>query len=216
VIVTTTTKIWPPSDMPIVLAHNSERMASEARRALESGGPVAVGREISSEGKLIGLSIREVCTLRDAVCPDVLLCEADGAAGRPLKVHGPGEPVIPVDSTMVLVIAGVDALGKLPGPDVIHRFSQYSERYGPSMDIPISPVRMAEILVQAAGYVPEHVDVVFVLNKADEDRAAERARAVVSALQSRLPEAHAAITSSTGRPATPGLRGGGVVKDGTE
>jgi len=42
---------------------------------------------------------------------DYFLVEADGAAGRPVKVPAPHEPVIPLSTTDLIGVIGIDALG---------------------------------------------------------------------------------------------------------
>ena len=43
---------------------------------------------------------------------DYVLVEADGSRQLPLKAHAPHEPVIPPEANTVLVLIGVDGLGK--------------------------------------------------------------------------------------------------------
>jgi probable selenium-dependent hydroxylase accessory protein YqeC len=50
-----------------------------------------------------------------------MLVEADGARQRPVKMPGPGEPVVPDDSNLVVTVVGLDALGREIGPDSVHR-----------------------------------------------------------------------------------------------
>lgn len=87
VCITTTTHMFPHPDLP-------------------SGNVVQEG-EILPDGKLtLGPSI-EKCRSQY----DLVLVEGDGAHGRPLKVPGVGEPVIPPESDGVICVAGMSALG---------------------------------------------------------------------------------------------------------
>ena len=54
------------------------------------------------EGKLSGLSFAEVA----AIGADLVVVEADGSAGRPLKFPQPHEPVIPPCTTIVVPVVG--------------------------------------------------------------------------------------------------------------
>ena len=51
---------------------------------------------------------------------DYVLVEADGSRQLPLKAHAPHEPVIPDEAKTVLVVIGIDGLGK-PIRDAAHR-----------------------------------------------------------------------------------------------
>lgn len=58
---------------------------------------------------------------------DYIVVEADGARGRPLKAPGPHEPVVPVSSTVVVIVLGIDAVGGRLD-DVVHR-AAVAERF---------------------------------------------------------------------------------------
>jgi probable selenium-dependent hydroxylase accessory protein YqeC len=101
-IITTTTKIYAKEPYVLMDAY----VPRESRGAT---GPVRVGKAVE-EGKLTGISEEEVVRLgADA---DMVLIEADGAKGRPLKCPALYEPVIPACSDMIVVVAGLDALGE--------------------------------------------------------------------------------------------------------
>jgi probable selenium-dependent hydroxylase accessory protein YqeC len=195
VVVTTTTKIWPPAGMPLVLEHRSENIVDACRSILSSGPCVAVGRGLTDRDKVAGLDPRTVCRLVESKVANVVLCEADGAAGRPLKVHDTHEPVVPACSTSVAVVGGLDSLGRMPGPNVIHRFQQYENMMQWDPSLPISPAMCADLLVLAAERLQNSVPVVYVLNKAD-DASLRRAGAEVAAeIDARVANPRVVITS---------------------
>lgn len=66
-----------------------------------------VGKTVE-DGKLTGLEEREVWELSQHY--DLVLIEADGSKGKPLKYPAEYEPVIPPFSDLVLVVAGLDAI----------------------------------------------------------------------------------------------------------
>jgi len=101
VVMTTTTRIWA-----------KEPYVTFDAPGLKKGGKsrrfVRIGKSVD-QGKLTGLSDGEVAALvRDY---DLVLVEADGAKGRPLKYPAAHEPVIPPCSGLIVVVAGLDALG---------------------------------------------------------------------------------------------------------
>ena len=111
VLITTTTKIYAKG--PYILMENY-RPGS----ARERGLPLWVGKTVEGR-KLTGLSEEEV--LRLGVEADLVLIEADGAKRMPLKAPAPYEPVIPACSDVVVVVAGLDALGARISEKVFRR-----------------------------------------------------------------------------------------------
>jgi probable selenium-dependent hydroxylase accessory protein YqeC len=98
VALTTTTKIWA-----------REPYATIDRAGWQGSSEclVRVGKTLEA-GKLTGLDTDELASLGKDF--DLVLIEADGAKGRPLKYPAAFEPVIPALSERVLVLAGLDAL----------------------------------------------------------------------------------------------------------
>ena len=66
-----------------------------------------IGRSVE-EGKLTGLSFEDLERLGEMY--DVVLIEADGAKGLPLKFPASHEPVIPPFSDAIFVVSGLDGL----------------------------------------------------------------------------------------------------------
>lgn len=103
VAVTTTTKIWARE--PYILFDD----LVEGVRPREDDYPefLRVGKSVE-EGKLTALEAKEIWQLSQQY--NLVLIEADGAKGRPLKYPAEYEPVIPPFSDTVIVVAGIDAL----------------------------------------------------------------------------------------------------------
>jgi probable selenium-dependent hydroxylase accessory protein YqeC len=195
VIVTTTTKIWPPVGMPLVVKVAGQDLADQVRRKLLHAPSVAVGGDVNAIGKLVGLEPRDVCDLTESGVADVVLCEADGAAGRSLKVHGPHEPVIPACAVSVAVVAGLDAMGQLPGSEVIHRFERFIESYETDRAQPIDASLLSRVLMLAVKKIDPTTPVVFVLNKADDADARQEARRVAGELAKEIDQPIVIATS---------------------
>jgi len=100
VAITTTTKIWAKE--PYVLWADLDK--AQARPDF-----VRVGKAVV-EGKLTALQPEEVAGLGSTY--DLVLIEADGSKGKPLKYAAEHEPVIPSFSDRVIVVAGLDALSR--------------------------------------------------------------------------------------------------------
>lgn len=125
VVVTTTTHIKRPQSYPV--AGNKEeliRMLAAGRgaaagadapgnkltRAQEAAGRIVAAGADAPENKLTQAEEMTVEDYRDAA--DIVLVEADGAKHLPCKVPADHEPVIPKETTVVLGVMGLDALGK--------------------------------------------------------------------------------------------------------
>lgn len=100
VLIATTTKIWARE--PYATLDNM------AGREPGPGQVLRVGKT-AENGKLTGLAPGEA--QRAGKDYDLVLIEADGAKGMPLKYPSPFEPVVPDYSDLTVVVAGLDALG---------------------------------------------------------------------------------------------------------
>lgn len=113
-VFTTTTRIWPP-DMPTVFAGEE----------LPGVWPCCVAGDLQDDGKLSGLrpgAVAELLAQPDRRAgADLVVVEADGSGGRPLKFPLAHEPVIPACTTVVLPVAGAVVVGKPFTPDWVHR-----------------------------------------------------------------------------------------------
>ncbi len=194
VITTTTTKIWPPPHLSLLLANTVDDVF--ALQFPRSGAAIVVGKRIGPEGKLYGLAAETVDVLAVRNDRHVILCEADGAAGRPLKAHGPFEPIIPLTSSLVLVVAGLDAVGRRLDETVAHRLEPFTRITGLKAGDVIGPPHVAAAIQAAANHSPAGADFVYVLNKADTTAGLVAAEQVHRRLTISQPEAATLVTSA--------------------
>lgn len=61
---------------------------------------------------------------------DILLIEADGSAGRPVKVWRDDEPVIVPETTMTIGVCAPECIGLPVSEHTVHRLGLYRARYG--------------------------------------------------------------------------------------
>lgn len=110
VLVTTTTHMFAEADT--LLTDD----ASAILAVLQKNGYAMAG---IPEGPKIKALSKETF---DAVCDhaDVVLVEADGSRHMPLKFPSASEPVIPEGTDRILVVCGLNAIGRRAG-DVCHR-----------------------------------------------------------------------------------------------
>lgn len=82
------------------------------------------------DGKAMGVQPTLIAHLIDAVDSDVILIEADGSRRFPLKAPFPHEPVIPPETSLVIPIASMSALGQPLDDDHVYNAHAMIERYG--------------------------------------------------------------------------------------
>jgi probable selenium-dependent hydroxylase accessory protein YqeC len=186
VALTTTTKIWPPPGTPLVIATTPAAAAPAVRDVLTSAGTAVVAGVRTPEGKLVGIEPDTLCRLRPLLPGVVLLCEADGAAGKPLKAHASHEPVVPRCTTHVVIVAGLDAIGS-PVARSVHRPEVFCRALGIDLSTPISPFHLSAAIRAAARYAPSDARVAVVLNKAETDERLSWARRVREELAAAYP-----------------------------
>lgn len=96
--------------------------------------------------KAVGISGRMVSRLVDEMNADVLLVEADGSRRLPLKAPYEHEPVLPVDSTLVVPVAGLEVLGQPLNEDFVYNPQGIIERYGFPYGGIIQPAWIAQVV----------------------------------------------------------------------
>lgn len=152
--------------------------AEAARRAASGERLLLVGPERPDDlarHKFSGPPPGWFPALRQAAGPETtILVEADGSAGRPLKLHRAGEPVPPPPPVFVAAVLGLSAL-RLPWPEAVHRpedLHNYLEP--PPRYAPLTPGQVAAVIRSAWDRL--RPDVIF-LNQADALEGPERALA---------------------------------------
>lgn len=104
VLVATTTHMAMPARLGVFTSEAGDVKAMLDRESVAVAGRAATNGKIAFAGR----------ALYEAVCPmaDLVLVEADGSKGLPLKVPGPGEPVVPDLADMILCVSGLSAMGQ--------------------------------------------------------------------------------------------------------
>lgn len=180
-ITTTTTRIFA-GQIALAPAHVPAADATRERvsAALAAHGQVLViGPTNAGTGKADGVSLELFRRLR-AWCPEAcILNEADGSRMRPFKAPAEHEPVIPVETTLVVPVVGADVFGQTLDADHIHRPELVSALSGAPPGAPITPEIVARVLAHPEGGrkgVPAGARVVVLINKVESlpDRAPAR------------------------------------------
>lgn len=129
VLATTTTRIGADqlSLMPQSLPYPVD--SGEVSKALGAYRFVFLHGDMR-QGKVYGPPPEWISHLLDSVDSDVLLVEADGARGLPLKAPLPHEPVIPAGTSLVVLVASLSVLGQPLDEDHVYNAQAMIDRYG--------------------------------------------------------------------------------------
>ncbi len=125
-----------------------------------------------------------------------LLIEADGARGKPIKAPADHEPVIPDFVDMVVVVAGLSALGKPVCGEHIHRIEHFEKISATHVSEPITPEMLVKVLAHPTGGlkgIPDHARRIALLNQADTIELQSAAGAIARQL---LPSYHSVVIAA--------------------
>ena len=136
VLLCTTTKIFPFSDLPCAMTEEELDSLRLEQRLMCAGTPVP------GTGKL---TTPPAAMAELAAWFDYVLVEADGSAQRPFKAHAPHEPVIPAEATQVICVVGASGFGK-PIREAAHRPELYACLAGISVEDTVTPKTEAAVL----------------------------------------------------------------------
>jgi probable selenium-dependent hydroxylase accessory protein YqeC len=173
VVTTTTTKILEPSseETPCLLVHsNEEKLRQLALQHLDHYRHITLARERIESKKLKGISLGLVSLLWKAREIDMVIIEADGAAGRPAKAPREWEPVIPADTTLVVGLLGVDSVGRELNEENLFQAERISKLTGIRMGEKMTCEGMAILMLHPQGIfkgTPHSSRRVAIINKVD-------------------------------------------------
>ncbi|MBI5237099.1 MAG: putative selenium-dependent hydroxylase accessory protein YqeC, partial [Deltaproteobacteria bacterium] len=152
----------------------------ELHRALEKSKHVLFTGEIDHvEEKVRGVSLKDFGSLRDF--RSLVLIEADGSKQLPFKAPAEHEPVIPDFATQVVVVVGVDALGKPLTNEYVHRPEIVARLAQTRVGTIINSEIIAKVLTHPDGgfkNVPPSARVSVLINKVESDEQLKAAREI--------------------------------------
>jgi probable selenium-dependent hydroxylase accessory protein YqeC len=100
----------------------------------------------------------------------IVLVEADGSRGLPIKAPGPSEPVMPPGADIVIGVIGLDSLGAPIDEEHVFRPEILAERVGLAAGSPIDAAAAGRLAAHPQGLfrgAPEGARKFVVLNKFD-------------------------------------------------
>ena len=154
VVTATTTKILEPSseETPCLFVHSDEEKLKQlALQHIDQFRHITLARERLESRKLKGISPELVRLLCNSPEIDMIIIEADGAAGRPVKAPREWEPVIPSHTTLVIGLLGVDGVGKELNEENLFQAERISQLTGIPMGGKMTCEGMAVLMVHPQG-----------------------------------------------------------------
>ncbi len=158
-------------------------------------------------GNVYGPSPEWTRRMLDRLDSDILLVEADDARGLPFKAPFPDEPHIPPETSLVVSVASLSALGKPLDDEHVYNSAAMIDRYGFVENSPVKSPWLAQVLRdEELGLrgVPTSARVVVFLNQTPE-RGYVRGRARMIARLSLQNERINAVALGSVRGAEPVL-----------
>ncbi len=173
VITSTTTKIFKPSpeETPFLLTREGAGdIIKSIPDVIHRYGHFTLVESPLPERKLKGINrelIDELASLNEV---DHIIVEADGASRLPLKAPDENEPVIPSETSLVVVVVGIDSVGVELSKDHVFRPHIVSELTGLPLSGTVTAEAIAELIVHPRGMAqgaPSHSAIIPFLNKVD-------------------------------------------------
>ncbi|MFK7897335.1 MAG: selenium cofactor biosynthesis protein YqeC [Myxococcota bacterium] len=210
-LLTTTTRIFAAQTSRA--ARSCSYGSTECQVALRAGagGLLVIGEIEGEKAKGVGREVPGLFLAAPGV--DSVVVEADGSRMLPAKAPADHEPVLPDETTLLLVVAGIDALAG-PIEETCHRPGRVSALVGLGRAEALGPADLSRLLCHPEGGLkglPESSRAALLINKVETAQEWTAARIVAGeALQcagvdrvvlgALEPEAPSGATGSLGRP----------------
>jgi probable selenium-dependent hydroxylase accessory protein YqeC len=183
VVTTTTTKILEPTSeetSSLFIDPDEEKIKDFVWRHIDQYRHITVAQERLGSGKLKGISpnlVNELWTSRI----DTIIIEADGGAGRPVKAPREWEPIIPLSTTLVVAILGVDGIEMELNEENVFQPERVSKITGIPIGERLTDEAMAILMTHPEGIfkgAPSSSRVVVLLNKVDIPDGVAKAKGI--------------------------------------
>jgi len=204
-ILTTTTKMFTWQLAPFVKkgrlieGHNEEIIQESIKKYFSLKNKAArlavIGEKIEDNGeeKVSGPPPDWLDKWWEDKLADYFLIEADGAAGRPVKAPAPHEPVIPLSTTDLIGVIGIDALGLSLQEENVFRSEIFSRLTGLNLGEKVGIEALAFLICHPEGLFKgappgcrRHLFINKAENAEDQKRAEELAFQVLKICHRRI------------------------------
>ncbi|MHB1391589.1 MAG: selenium cofactor biosynthesis protein YqeC [Clostridia bacterium] len=185
ILATTTTAIYYPEQSQYDEMIISEEESLELFDNISNCGITILGRTISSEGKLFGVSPKFLDAIFLEGIFDYILVEGDGSRGKPVKAPAEYEPVIPSLTAKLIGLIGLDCVGKEVCMDNVHRPEFFCSLLDCSEGDIIDAELVQRLILHKYGLfkaAPANAQKYLVLNKAEVEKERIAAADIVQKL----------------------------------
>ena len=186
VLLTTTTKIWEPAPSPSFALFLSEKFSEMKRWVvdnLQKYSYLVIAQKKLTDGKLQGIVPQWVEELDSLPGVSFVLVEGDGAAGRSLKAPREGEPVVPLNTSLLIPVVGIDALGCPLEEKHVFRSEIAARVLNMALGSTVTEAMIARLIEEIIKVRPPNAQVMPFINKVDLPGGLEKARKLASHLQ---------------------------------
>jgi probable selenium-dependent hydroxylase accessory protein YqeC len=174
VLTTTTTKIFMPQPYQspdTVVENDYDKLLKKVRSNLNKFSHFSAGSKYDKgSNKLKGFTPAIIHKLWMEKLFDWIIVEADGARQKPIKASNQYEPVVPKKTTHLILVAGLDAVGKILDDKYVHRPKIFSDNTGLAMGKILTEQAIAKAIAieieKSRQLCQSKLNIVF-LNKAD-------------------------------------------------
>lgn len=196
----------PPRWTGVEVHVGEEDALLERAQALAGAGRHAFLRPSEKPGRYGGLQPETVDRLHVQGRFDLTLVKADGARMRGLKCPKPGEPVLPPQTALVLMVLSARVIGQPLDPEFVHRPERVAQVLGIEPGRIITPEHLAVILTAADGLQAgtEGRAILPVINQVDDAERLELATQAARIALARSDRFDRVVLSCLQRPATSG------------
>jgi molybdenum cofactor cytidylyltransferase len=154
-----------------LIAQDEDALLAHLPQTLQQHGHVLIVGGIDvAQNKAYGIEPTLVERIVALPSVDAVIIEADGARMKPFKAPAQHEPVIPSCTTLVVPMAGIEAVGRPLDAASVHRPERIAALAGGALGDPITPEMVATVLAHPEGGrrgVPPSARVVPLLNKVE-------------------------------------------------
>jgi probable selenium-dependent hydroxylase accessory protein YqeC len=182
VLVSTTTKIFPPKMKDIVLCETLLQCEKHEPRT----GIQCMGLMNSASGKLEALPEAFLAALLPRY--DIAFLEADGSRGLPCKGWLANEPVVPDYCTHTVGVITMGALGKLAGETTVHRLPEFFALTGVGEGQTITAAALEAMICAPKGMFKNSAGKRYVIvNQVEDDATAAVVLAFLQTIKEKYP-----------------------------
>ncbi|MFC2008301.1 selenium cofactor biosynthesis protein YqeC [Chloroflexota bacterium] len=182
VVTTTTTNILEPSSSEtrlLILEADEEDTVKSLLQNLDKHRHITLAREKLPSGKLNGVSPELVVKIAELSQVSYTIVEADGAARRSLKAPTFYEPVIPYNTSLVIPLVGIDAIGCHLTEEHVFRSEIVSKLLGLPLGEIVTAEHIAFLITHPQGITkgsPAQARIIPFLNKVDLEEGLAKGR----------------------------------------